>query len=298
MSCTGIHTTATPLSMSDSSCRVNRLLACQEVPGGEERKLPERAQEGAQEPLLHLREGDLASEPLAQARDPELLYAAGGYTVEPGEIRVHVKGEAVGGDPARGELDADGRYLILPHPHAGVLGVAPPLEAVLGEDPDQDVFQAPQVAVRVAVFEAQDGVADDLARPVEGRVPSPVAPEHLGPERPQVLLPRPEVRPVPGRPTHRVDRRVLAEDEGAQYLVSLPPPRQVPLQVPRLRVGRQTRQTPHPQRVRRFLLLLYHEVSPSSALQALSLASASAIRRFTNSPAAGRSPTRPAAWPA
>ena len=61
------------------------------------------------EPLLHLGEGDLAAEPLAQARDAERLYAAGGYAVEPGEVRVHVQGEAVGGDPARGELDADGR---------------------------------------------------------------------------------------------------------------------------------------------------------------------------------------------
>src|ERR671917_840268 len=136
MSWTGIHTTATPLSMSDSSCRVNRLLACQEVPAGAVRKQTEKAQEVVHEPLLHLREGDLASEPLAQARDPELLYAAGGYTVEPGEIRVHVKGEAVGGDPARRELDADGRYLLLPHPHAGVLGVMPPQETVLAQHPD------------------------------------------------------------------------------------------------------------------------------------------------------------------
>src|ERR671916_591637 len=189
-------------------------LACQEVPARAVSKLTEETPEVGLDLLLYLCQRDLAAELSLQARDAELLYAAGGYAVEPGEVRVHVQGEAVGRDPARRELDADGRYLLLPHPHAGVLRVMPALEPVLGEDPDQDFFQAPQVAVRVAVLEAQDGIADDLARAVKGSVPSPVAPEHLGPERTQVLLPRPEVRPVPGRPPHRVHRRGVAEGGG------------------------------------------------------------------------------------
>src|SRR5918998_3330436 len=236
MSSTGIHTTATPFSIRCLLCISLTGLACQAVPVGSVSKLTENPEEVGRDLLLDLREGDVPVELLLQARDAELLYAAGGDAVEPGEVRLHVQGEAVRGDPAGGELDADGGHLLVVHPNAGVLWVVPPFEPVLGEGPDQDVFEVPQVPVRVAVLEPQDGVADDLTRPVEGRVPAPVAPEDLGPERAQVLLPRPEVGAVSGGATHSVDRRVLAQDEGVGNLVPLPLAGQVLLQIPRPRV--------------------------------------------------------------
>src|SRR3712207_8664842 len=58
----------------------------------------------------------------------------------------------------------------------------------VAQSADEDLFEPAQITVRVAVAQKQDRVADELARPVEGRVPAPVAPEHLGPERAQILL--------------------------------------------------------------------------------------------------------------
>src|ERR687895_1802743 len=125
----------------------------------------------------------------------------------------------MGGDPTGRELHTDGRHLLLPHPHARVLRVVPAHDPVVPEHPDDDTFQLAEVSVGVVILQAQDRVTYDLAGTVEGCVPSPIAPEHLCPERAQVLLTGSQVRRVLCRTTHRVDRRMLAQHEGVRYLV-------------------------------------------------------------------------------
>ena len=117
-------------------------------------------------------------------------------------------------------------------------------------------FQLAQVGVGVARLEAQDRVTHDLARTVEGGVPSPIAPEYLGTQGAQVLLPRAQVCRVLRGPSHREDRRVLAEDEGVGDLVLLPEPHEVLLQVPGFGVGRQAGQSPDFEITARLRLLL------------------------------------------
>src|SRR5215211_1137036 len=94
-------------------------------------KLTERMEKAVDDPLLDFGEGDVAVEFAAQARYAELFYAAGCDAVEPAEVCFYIKGEAVGGDPTRRELHADGGDLVLPHPHARIFGMVPTREPVV-----------------------------------------------------------------------------------------------------------------------------------------------------------------------
>src|SRR5215212_11728407 len=89
-------------------------------------KLTERMEKAVDDLLLDFGEGDVAVEFLAQARYAELSYAAGCDAVEPAEVCFDVQGEAVGGDPTRGELHADGGDLVLPNHNALISGMVPP----------------------------------------------------------------------------------------------------------------------------------------------------------------------------
>src|SRR5919199_4313906 len=112
------------------------------------------------------------------------------------------------------------------------------VETVVREDEDEKLLQIPQVFVGVEFFEPQDRVPDELSRPVKGRVPAPVAPEYLRPQRLEVLLSRPEVGGVPGRASDGVDRGVLQEDESVRDLIPLAEPDELPLKLPGLSVRR------------------------------------------------------------
>src|SRR5215212_8220186 len=125
-------------------------------------KLTERLEKAVDDLRFHLDERDLAAEFPVQAGHTEFLDTAGCDTVEPGQVRLHVQCEAVGGDPTRRKLDADGGDLALPHPHARVLGMVPTLEPVVSQNLDDDVFQLAQVGVGVAHLEAQNRVPHDL----------------------------------------------------------------------------------------------------------------------------------------
>src|SRR5215217_4159992 len=181
-------------------------------------------------------EGDCMVEFPAQARYAELLYATRCDAVEPAQVCLHVQGEAVGGDPTRRELHTDGGDLVLPYPHAGVLRMVPAFEPVVRENPDDHAFECAEVGVGVADFEAQDRVPYYLTRTMEGRVPSPIAPENLGPQGPEVLFSGAKVPRVLRRSSYRVDRWVLAQDEGVWDLLVLPEPHEVLLEIPGFRV--------------------------------------------------------------
>ena len=129
-------------------------------------------------------------------------------------------------------------------PDTGIFGMVPPFEPVVRERADYDRLQPAQVPMSVTVAQPQDGIADELSGAVERSVPSAVAPEHLRAERAQVALPRPQVRCVLRRPSHREDRQVLQEQEGVGDRVRLA---ELPscLQLPSLGVGHEARQAAH-----------------------------------------------------
>src|SRR5919112_4968997 len=205
----------------------------------------ERLEKALDDLLFHFGEGDVMVEFPAQARDAEFFDAAGCDAVEPAQVRLHVQGEAVGGDPTRRELHADGGDLVLPYPHTRVFRMVPAFESVVCEDPDEESFEFTEVGVGVTHREAQDRVPHDLTRTVEGRIPSPIAPEYLGPLSPEVLFSSAQVSRVFGRPSNCVDQRVLAQDEGVWDPVVLPETHEILLEIPGLRVRRQSRQPTH-----------------------------------------------------
>src|SRR5215204_2826985 len=94
-------------------------------------KLTERMEKAVDDLLLDFGEGDVAVEFSAQARYAELSYAARCDAIEPAQVCLHVQGEAVGGDPTRGELHADGGDLVLPHPYARIFRMVPALQPVV-----------------------------------------------------------------------------------------------------------------------------------------------------------------------
>src|ERR687893_1129934 len=225
-------------SLLNVSCRLRSL------PGSETGESAEEPLETFDHSLLDLGQRHLCASQLArEARNPILLDAAGCEPVEPREVGGHVEGEAVGGDAPGGELHSDGGDLVLSHPHPRVCRMPPGMQPKVREDEDKKLLQVPQVLVGVELFEAQYRVSDQLPGTVKRRVPTPVAPKHLCPQRLQVLLPRPQVRSVPGRAADGVDRRVLQEDERVRDLVPLAEPDELSLQLPPLHVRRQTWET-------------------------------------------------------
>src|ERR671914_746317 len=112
-------------------------------------ELTENVAEALKDSLLRLRHLHLASQLALQVGHPVPADTTGRDAVEPGEVRGDVQGEAVGGDPTRGELHADGRDLLLPHPHPRVFRMVAAFESVVPQNPDDDLLQLPQVTVRV-----------------------------------------------------------------------------------------------------------------------------------------------------
>src|ERR1041385_966052 len=128
------------------------------------------------------RKRQLASQPLLHGGDTAVKNSARDDPFEVGEIRVHVEGEPVHRHPAA-DLYADGRNFFTPNPYARKIPVAPRGEAISGKRPDQHFLQVPKIAMNVAVVGAQvdNGIPDDLARPVVRDVPSPVGQANLDP---------------------------------------------------------------------------------------------------------------------
>ncbi len=81
-----------------------------------------------------------------------------------------------------GNPHPDGRHLALPGPDAGVSLLGPGVNAEVGERGDQDFLETPHVGdYLLGVVEGEDGIADQLARPVEGDVPATIDVMHLCP---------------------------------------------------------------------------------------------------------------------
>src|ERR671915_582929 len=114
-------------------------------------ELTENVAEALKDSLLRLRHLHLASQLALQVGHPVPADTTGRDAVEPGEVRGDVQGEAVGGDPTRGELHADGRDLLLPHPHPRVFRMIPALDPVVGERADEDFLEPPQITVRITL---------------------------------------------------------------------------------------------------------------------------------------------------
>ena len=118
-----------------------------------------------------LRNGDLAPEELLQTRHAAPANAARHNEVEVPEVHRDVQREAVIGNPA-GDSDADGRHLLVAHPHAREPRGAPALDAEPRQETDQHLLQVPQVPMDIAAVKVQpqNRVAHDLAGPVIGDV--------------------------------------------------------------------------------------------------------------------------------
>jgi len=73
-------------------------------------------------------------------------------------------------------VHADGGDLALAHPNARKLRDAARLDAEIRQRVDQGLFDGPYVRAHIALplAQVQDGVADDLSRPVVGHVAAPV----------------------------------------------------------------------------------------------------------------------------
>ena len=118
---------------------------------------------------------------------PRSTNAARDDVVEHGEVGIDVEREPVPGTPTR-DLHADGRDLLVGHPHAGEPRLPVCLDPESGEDGDQRVFEAPHVGHDVAqavapLGQRDDRVADELAGSVIGDVATPVGVHQLRPDR-------------------------------------------------------------------------------------------------------------------
>ena len=81
------------------------------------------------------------------------------------------------GDPAA-DANANGGDLVSATPHAGQAFALPGFEAVTRQGLDQHVLQAADIDMDISPVarQDQDGVADELARPVKRHLPSPADP--------------------------------------------------------------------------------------------------------------------------
>ena len=136
------------------------------------------------------------------------------YEGEVVEVRGEVEGQAVHGYPAL-HVDANGGDFILGNPDTG-LSVSPgPGNAKACECADQDFFQLPEMLSQVCAVpsEVQNGVPDDLARPVVGDVSAAVGVDEPDASFGEVGLGDQDVIEVSGA-AEGDDGGVFEEDEG------------------------------------------------------------------------------------
>jgi len=130
-----------------------------------------------QQYLFHLFHGDLSLHQVSQRGNPPVLDSTGMDEAEAIQISVHVKGEAMKGNPPL-DSNTNGHDLILSYPDSGESRHPLAAEAVIGENSQSHLFQLP--AVEVDIFpvggKIQDGIGHHLPRSVEGHVPPTVHP--------------------------------------------------------------------------------------------------------------------------
>src|SRR4051794_13746118 len=186
----------------------------------------------------HLVERDIAAQFARDRRECGVLEAARRDPVgERGRVEVDVERVPVSRDPAR-DVDADRRDLPRGslQPHASEPFDAACRQSERGERPDQRLLEVAHVLLDVLAVppQVEDGVADELARPVERRPAAAVALDDLD------LRALGHVELVlAGSPPERHHRRVLQEDHGVRDRALRDCAGQRALEVPRFAVGNQ-----------------------------------------------------------
>src|SRR5947207_7668978 len=163
--------------------------------------------------------------------------ATGHHLREPAKVGVHVQGKAVGGHTAT-DAHANGRQLAGPiHPDAGQ-----PLEEVSadfkargsGDDRGLEGADVPTKVERIT--QLQDGIGDELARPVKRDVTTPVDAQEGRAQLPQPLRAGDEVGGVAAA-TDGVHRKVLQQQQAVTDAPLAALLRQLVLQLPGGLVG-------------------------------------------------------------
>jgi len=154
----------------------------------------EHLAEVVSQPLLDIAPIGRAAQPFERC-DPAIRNAARHDEVEMAEVGRMVQRETMARDPPRNP-DADGGQLLVPDPDAGESPDAPGLNTVIGRGPDHHFFQVTDVTVNVTTIRLQvdDGISDDLPRPVVRDVATPTGFEHLDALRSEGIRRRQDVR--------------------------------------------------------------------------------------------------------
>jgi eukaryotic-like serine/threonine-protein kinase len=180
----------------------------------------------------HLGHADIAAELARQRGDVGVVDAARDDAAEPAEIGVAVEREPVhrraprDADTDRGDLAGCGAVGAL-HPDTGAASDLDGLDAEFGAGRDERLFEPAYVTDGVDWHrQANDGVADELARPVPGDAAATVDVDHRGAvDRALEVL---------GAPSGGEDRRMLQQQDGVGDLVGDPRRVHLALKLPRL----------------------------------------------------------------
>ena len=107
-----------------------------------------------------------------------------------------IEREAMAGDPSR-DSDTDRGKFSLADPHAREAGTSPGGDVVVRGGAYEHLLEIADVAVHIAAirFQIEDGVADDLSRPVVGNVASTARFEHFDAARGKRFWRRQDVGP-------------------------------------------------------------------------------------------------------
>jgi hypothetical protein len=152
---------------------------------------------------------------IGEACDHGALQATGVDVVEVGEVHIDIQGEAVPGDPtAAGHSDGD--HLLALHPDSGVSRIGLAKDVVASQDTGTDRLKAahPSMEIMPLRWKLADGVAHDLARSMEGHIPSTLDLEY------GYLARFEDIRCGASAATECVDRLVLEQQEGVAYYAS------------------------------------------------------------------------------
>ena len=142
------------------------------------------------------------------------------------QIRSMVEREPVAGHPS-GDSDPNRGKLFLADPDAGKAVNSLRGDAVICSGTNQHFLEIPDVAVHVAAigFQVEDGIADDLSRPVVGDVAAAAGLEDLNAMRREHFRSREDVRPssvatnAEGQNRRVLDKEQLVRDRlGAAFL--------------------------------------------------------------------------------
>ena len=172
-----------------------------------------------------------------QAGDLLVADAARDHLVEPGQRGVHVHGQAMGGHAASHPHADGGQLALIDDPDSGQGLDAAGGHAEGGGGLDDGRLQAADVAAQVErVAQLDDGVGDQLARPVEGDVAAAIDAHEFGAKVAQAIGTGQQVRLIAAA-TDGVDREVLEQQQPVADSAAAPLVGQLVLQLPGRPIG-------------------------------------------------------------